>query len=82
MEKLNMSMDQAEQLTNSVRDTLLILLVMNSERSNEEISSNLKATINAIIDAIVNENFDVIRESEEFALSVKEAKEVMASEGN
>jgi hypothetical protein len=82
MEKLNISMDHAEQLTNSVRDTLFILLVMNSEKSNEEISYNLKATINAIIDAIVDGNFDVIRESEEFALSVKEAKEAMASEDN
>lgn len=82
MEKLNMSMDQAEQLTNSVRDTLIILLVMNSEKSNEEISYSLKETINAIIDAVVDGNFDVIRESEEFALSVKEAKEAMASEDN
>ena len=82
MERLNMSMDQAEQLGNTVRDTLFILLVMNSEKSNEEISSNLKETINAIIDAVVDGSFDVIRESEEFALSVKEAKEAMASEDN
>lgn len=82
MERLNMSMDQAEQLGNTVRDTLFILLVMNSEKSNEEISSNLKVTINAIIDAVVDGSFDVIRESEEFALSVKEAKEAMASEDN
>ena len=80
MEKLNMSMDQAEQLGNTVRDTLIILLVMNSEKSNEEISYNLKETINAIIDTVVDGNFDAIRESKEFALSVKEAKEAMASE--
>lgn len=82
MEKLNMSMEQAEQMNTTLRDTLIILLVMNSEKSNEEISSNLKATVNAIIDAIVVGHFDVIRESEEFALSVKEAKEAMASEDN
>lgn len=58
-------------MNETIHLAMLNLLVMNSNRTNEEIFTVFKDAVNAVIDAI-GEDFDTIRNTAEFKESVEE----------
>ena len=71
MEKFNFTQDGIDKMNETIHLAMLNLLVMNSNRTNEEILTVFKDAVNAVIDAI-GEDFDTIRNSAEFKESVEE----------
>jgi len=71
MEKFNFTQEGINQMNNVLFNTMLELLIMNSSRKNEEISSALKEVLNEVVDAIAGD-FDDIRKSDDFIKSVEE----------
>lgn len=71
MEKFNFTQEGIDNMNETIHLTMLNLLVMNSNRTNEEIVTIFKDAINGVIDAIA-EDFDTIRNSAEFKESVEE----------
>jgi hypothetical protein len=71
MEKFNFTQDGIDKMNETIHLAMLNLLVMNSNRTNEEIFTVFKDAVNAVIDAI-GEDFDTIRNSAEFKESVEE----------
>ena len=71
MEKFNFTQDGIDKINENIHLAMLNLLVMNSNRTNEEILTVFKDAVNAVIDAI-GEDFDTIRNSAEFKESVEE----------
>lgn len=71
MEKFNFTQDGIDKMNETIHLAMLNLLVMNSNRTNEEIFTVFKDAVNAVIDAIA-EDFDTIRNSAEFKESVEE----------
>lgn len=71
MEKFNFTQDGIDKMNETIHLAMLNLLVMNSNRTNEEIVTIFKDAVNGVIDAIA-EDFDTIRNSAEFKESVEE----------
>lgn len=71
MEKFNFTQDGIDKMNETIHLAMLNLLVMNSNRTNEEIVTIFKDAVNGVIDAI-GEDFDTIRNSAEFKESVEE----------
>jgi hypothetical protein len=71
MEKFNFTQEGVDEMNGVLHRTMLHLLVMNSNRTNEEIVSVLKDAVNGVIDAIASD-FDTIRNSSEFKKSVED----------
>jgi len=71
MEKFNFTQDGIDKMNETTHLAMLNLLVMNSNRTNEEIVTIFKDAVNGVIDAIA-EDFDTIRNSAEFKESVEE----------
>ena len=71
MEKFNFTQDGIDKMNETIHLAMLNLLVMNSNRTNEEILTVFKDAVNAVIDTI-GEDFDTIRNSAEFKESVEE----------
>lgn len=70
MEKFNFTQEGIDKMNETIHLTMLNLLVMNSNRTNEEIVTIFKDAINGVIDAIA-EDFDTIRNSAEFKESAE-----------
>jgi hypothetical protein len=70
MEKFNFTQEGIDKMNETTHLTMLNLLVMNSNRTNEEIVTIFKDAINGVIDAIA-EDFDTIRNSAEFKESAE-----------
>lgn len=71
MEKFNFTQDGIDKMNENIHLAMLNLLVMNSNRTNEEIVTIFKDVVNGVIDAIA-EDFDTIRNSAEFKESAEE----------
>jgi hypothetical protein len=70
MEKFNFTQEGIDKMNETIHLTMLNLLVMNSNRTNEEIVTIFKDAVNGVIDAIA-EDFDTIRNSAEFKESAE-----------